>query len=119
MAQNFSLDWWTMDGGGGTSTGGVYSVTGTVGQPDAGPMAQDFHAPFGLGADDKAIGTVDEGGVALAAIQGLNQKFEEENRQLRGELKQKQTAITELKQTVNELKDMVQAMNDKLNRAAR
>jgi hypothetical protein len=28
-----------MDGGGGTSTGGVYSVTGTIGQPDAGgPM---------------------------------------------------------------------------------
>ena len=26
-----------MDGGGGTSTGGVYSVSGTIGQPDAGP----------------------------------------------------------------------------------
>ena len=24
-----------MDGGGGTSTGGVYSVSGTIGQPDA------------------------------------------------------------------------------------
>ncbi len=28
-----------MDGGGGTSTGGVYSVTGTIGQPDAGTMS--------------------------------------------------------------------------------
>ncbi len=28
-----------MDGGGGTSTGGVYSVTGTIGQPDAGAMS--------------------------------------------------------------------------------
>jgi hypothetical protein len=27
-----------MDGGGGTSTGGVYSVSGTIGQPDAGTM---------------------------------------------------------------------------------
>jgi hypothetical protein len=35
-AQSYSIDWSTMDGGGGTSTGGVYSVTGTVGQPDAG-----------------------------------------------------------------------------------
>lgn len=35
----FSLDWWTADGGGGTSTGGVYSVTGTIGQPDAGTMS--------------------------------------------------------------------------------
>lgn len=35
-AQNLSIDWWTVDGGGGTSTGGVYAVTGTIGQPDAG-----------------------------------------------------------------------------------
>ncbi|MGP8240133.1 MAG: tail fiber domain-containing protein [Limisphaerales bacterium] len=43
-----------------------------------GPMAQDFHAAFGLnGTDDKHISVVDEGGVALAAIQGLNQKVEE------------------------------------------
>jgi len=32
----FSINWHTIDGGGGTSTGGVYSVSGTVGQPDAG-----------------------------------------------------------------------------------
>ena len=38
-AQNFSIDWHTIDGGGGTSTGGVYSVSGTIGQSDAGgPM---------------------------------------------------------------------------------
>jgi trimeric autotransporter adhesin len=43
-----------------------------------GPMAQDFHAAFDLnGADDKHISVIDEGGVALAAIQGLNQKLEE------------------------------------------
>jgi hypothetical protein len=35
-AQNFSLDWFSVDGGGGTSTGGVYRVSGTIGQPDAG-----------------------------------------------------------------------------------
>jgi hypothetical protein len=35
-AQNYSIDWFTIDGGGGTSTGGVYSVNGTLGQPDAG-----------------------------------------------------------------------------------
>ena len=35
----YSLDWATIDGGGGTSTGGVYSVTGTIGQPDAGTMS--------------------------------------------------------------------------------
>ena len=36
-AQSYSIDWYTIDGGGGTSTGGVYSVSGTIGQPDAGP----------------------------------------------------------------------------------
>src|SRR5205823_13030533 len=74
------------------------------GQPHIGPMAQDFQAAFALGSDDKRISTVDEGGVALAAIQGLNQKLE-----------QKETEITELKRTVNELKELVQAINHKLN----
>src|SRR5829696_2437250 len=38
-AQSFSIDWYTIDGGGGTSTGGGYSLTGSVGQPDAGTMS--------------------------------------------------------------------------------
>jgi len=37
-AQTYSVDWHTLDGGGGTSTGGVYSVSGTIGQPDASPQ---------------------------------------------------------------------------------
>jgi len=43
-----------------------------------GPIAEDFHAAFGLGADGRAISTVDASGVALAAIQGLNAKLESE-----------------------------------------
>jgi hypothetical protein len=35
-AQSYAITWSTIDGGGGTSTGGVYSVSGTIGQPDAG-----------------------------------------------------------------------------------
>jgi len=38
-AQTYSIDWSTIDGGGGTSTGGVYTVSGTIGQPDAGRMS--------------------------------------------------------------------------------
>ncbi len=38
QAQPYDLSWWSVDGGGGTSTGGVYTVTGTIGQPDAGAM---------------------------------------------------------------------------------
>lgn len=36
-----------------------------------GPMAQDFHAAFGLGSTDKGITTVDADGITLAAIQEL------------------------------------------------
>lgn len=37
-AQNYSIDWYKIAGGGGTSTSGVYSVSGTIGQHDAGTM---------------------------------------------------------------------------------
>jgi hypothetical protein len=35
LAQSYSIDWHTIDGGGGTSTGGVFAVSGTIGQSDA------------------------------------------------------------------------------------
>ena len=35
MAQSYSIDWFKVAGGGGTSTGATYSVSGTIGQPDA------------------------------------------------------------------------------------
>ncbi len=65
-----------------------------------GPMAQDFYAAFGVGPDDKHITTVDESGVALAAIQGLNQKVEQQ-------LEQKQTEITELKRRLDALEKLI------------
>ena len=37
--QAFDLSWWAVDGGGGAfSTGGDYTLSGTIGQPDAGVM---------------------------------------------------------------------------------
>lgn len=39
-----------------------------------GPVAEDFHALFGLGDRGDEISTSDAGGVALAAIQGLAQR---------------------------------------------
>jgi len=44
-----------------------------------GPMAQDFRSAFGLGEDDRHIGTVDADGVALAALQGAYQLLEEKD----------------------------------------
>jgi hypothetical protein len=34
-ASQYELPWHTIDGGGGTSSGGQYVLTGTIGQPDA------------------------------------------------------------------------------------
>jgi hypothetical protein len=34
-AQSYSIDWYKIAGGGGTSTNGQYSLSGTIGQPDA------------------------------------------------------------------------------------
>ena len=34
-AQNYTIDWFKVSGGGGTSTNGQYSLSGTIGQPDA------------------------------------------------------------------------------------
>jgi len=60
-----------------------------------GPVAQDFRATFGLGNDDKGISTVDADGVALAAIQGLNQKLETENAELKRRLEVLERLVTE------------------------
>jgi hypothetical protein len=35
VVAGYEIKWQTIDGGGGTSTGGAYSLTGTIGQPDA------------------------------------------------------------------------------------
>jgi hypothetical protein len=47
-----------------------------------GPTAQDFRAAFGLGDSDKTITTIDEAGVALAAIQGLHQLIQDKDAQI-------------------------------------
>ena len=36
----YELDWWSVDGGGGTLSDGTYSLSGTVGQPDVGPALE-------------------------------------------------------------------------------
>ena len=74
--------------------------------PHIGPVAQDFHAAFGVGSDDKTINTVDEGGIALGAIQGLNAKLVEligeKDREIAA-LKQQVAEIAALKQQVAQL----------------
>ena len=70
-----------------------------------GPVAQDFYSTFNIGTDNKHIAPIDEGGVALAAIKGLNQKVEEQ----RVALQQKETEVTELKARMEMLEQLINA----------
>jgi hypothetical protein len=74
-----------------------------------GPMAQDFNAAFGTGEPDKAgekkyINSLDADGVALAAIQGLNQKLE-------AAVKEKDARIAELEQRLTALEQIVKTQS--------
>jgi hypothetical protein len=61
-----------------------------------GPTAQDFHAAFGLGEDDKHISTVDADGVALAAIQALYRLTQEKDEQFQAHREQIEALQAEL-----------------------
>jgi uncharacterized protein YceH (UPF0502 family) len=69
-----------------------------------GPTAQDFKAAFGVGETDTGIATVDADGVALAAIQGLNQKLNQK-------LEQKEAEIAELKARLERLEQLIVVRN--------
>ena len=70
IAADYSIDWFTIDGGGGTSTGGVYSVSGTIGQPDAGQMSA---GPFTLQGGFWSLYAVQTPGAPLLSIEFTNQ----------------------------------------------
>jgi len=63
-----------------------WSYTAEHGVRHVGPMAQDFYAAFGVGEDDRHITSIDEDGVALAAIKALHA----ENADLRSRLAREQ-----------------------------
>jgi hypothetical protein len=80
-----------------------------------GPMAQDFHAAFGLGADDKHIATVDADGVALAAIQGLNQKLEHKGQQSEGRMRKLEAENARLREELNTIKALLEKLTHTRN----
>ncbi len=76
-----------------------WSYIDGMGARHIGPMAQDFHAAFGLGSSDTRLAPSDVAGVALSAIQGLH-----------GTVKAQEAEIAELKQTVADLQAAVAAL---------
>ena len=92
-------------------------------EPDSvrhlGPMAQDFRSAFGLGLNDTSIATVDESGVALAAIQGLNEKVESGKQKAESQVQQLEQRLAEKETEITELKARLDRLEQLLNRNAR
>jgi hypothetical protein len=77
-------------------------------QKHIGPMAQDFHAAFALnGSDDRHISVIDEGGVAFAAIQGLNQKLEADSQNAQARIEKLEAENAELKTRLEKLEKLL------------
>ena len=74
-----------------------------------GPVAQDFYGTFKIGTDDRHIAPIDEGGLAFAAIQGLNQKLEEKNSEIQNLVHQNDS----LEKRLNELEKAVARVTEK------
>jgi hypothetical protein len=76
-----------------------------------GPMAQDFHAAFGLnGEDDTHINLTDIAGVSLAAIQELSKQMQAKDAQI-AELKKELLAQT---QAMADVKAMAAAFETRM-----
>jgi len=74
-------------------------------------MAQDFYAAFGVGPDDRHIATVDADGVALAAIQGLNEKVEARSQRSEDRIQMLERENTEVKQRLEKLERLINQKN--------
>lgn len=69
-----------------------------------GPTAQDFHAAFGLGQDERRINTLDADGVALAALRALEARTRADNERLTRENDELRERLVRLEQRIAERK---------------
>jgi hypothetical protein len=67
-----------------------------------GPMAQDFHAAFGLGgSNDRVIHATNAQGVTMAALQGLNTKVEDKTKTLEARLNELEVRVVILENSLS------------------
>jgi hypothetical protein len=74
-----------------------WSFRGHENVRNVGPMSQDFHAAFGLGESDKYISAHNLSSVAIAAVQGLNQKLVSEGKAKDAKIAAQQSEIAAMK----------------------
>jgi hypothetical protein len=90
---------------------GIWSYkTDGEGVKHIGPTAQDFHEAFALGVDDKHISTVDGEGVALAAIQFLYKRLQDDEFQM----ERQQHFISRLETEIISLQDRLRAAENSI-----
>lgn len=83
------------------------------GQQHIGAMAQNFHTLFPLNDNDKVLNDADLHGVELAAIKGLNEKLQEQNRQKDAEIEALQAKTSQtnfLDKRLRALEQLVQSL---------
>ena len=74
-----------------------------------GPVAQDFHAAFGVGPDELTIAPTDEAGVAFGAIQGLYAELKERDAAIANQQHQiadEQQEIAELRERLTQVESL-------------
>ena len=89
-----------------------WSYTTERGVRHVGPMAQDFYAAFNVGEDDRHITSIDEDGVALAAIKALNARVERRDAALDAKLAEKDARIDALQRQMAKFAVEVGALRD-------
>src|ERR1019366_5730190 len=78
-----------------------------------GPVAQDFYSIFGVGNSSTSISTIDPSGIALAGIQGLNQKSPARAvklAELKAQLHAKTQEIRSLEERLTHLETLLEQM---------
>ena len=87
-----------------------WSYKEDAGTRHIGPMGQDFYTTFNIGTDEKHIAPIDEGGIAFAAIQGLNQKLESRNEKAETQMEQLAAENAELKEKILSLETRLEKL---------
>lgn len=85
-----------------------------------GPMAQDFHALFGVGRE-KTISTIDPAGVALVGIQALlaeNQLLKQENEVLKSRLDKVENSLVAIENARQQIQHLTSLLQDVQNEMA-